>query len=331
LDAQIFSPGLKALVAECCARLTHRETEALLARVLDLRVEESCQQGVVGTVGTALRAEDAAVHHATFAALEPPPPTLQPPPERLYIGMDAAKAHIDGGWHDVKCGAIYRGERTELRIVSRSGPEETVCRDRSGPKQYVAKQEAASAFGERMYVAARGQGVASATEVVVIGDGADWIWNLAEEHFHGATQVLDYYHATEHIWSLSRALYGDECAQGQAWAAVRCKDLQKNGPKGLLCALARRKPQGAKAVEALRLARAYFRKNRARMEYGKLRARGVMIGSGPVEAACKLIVGQRLKGTGMRWSTEGADAMLAVRTAVLNGETARIKRLSRAA
>ena len=95
--------------------------------------------------------------------------------------------------------------------------------------------------------------------------------------------------------------------------------------------MARRKPPDPVAVEALRLARHYFRRNRHRMEYGKLRARGLMIGSGPVEAACKLLVGQRLKGTGMRWSDAGADAMLAVRTAVLNGETERLERHARAA
>jgi hypothetical protein len=244
--------------------------------------------------------------------------------------MDAAKAHIDGGWHDVKCGAIYGGERRELRIVE-GGVEAVVSRDRSGRKHYLARQEEAAAFGERIYVEAVRQGLEQAREVVVVGDGADWIWNLSAEHFHGATEVLDFYHAAQHVWELSKVLYGEGGPRGKRWAADRCRDLGRNGPKGLLRALARRRARNGAEAEALRIERGYFRRNRRRMEYRKFRQRGLMIGSGPVEAACKLIVGQRLKGVGMRWSSDGADAMLAVRTAVLNGEGERIARLARAA
>lgn len=315
LNERVFSPGVKALIAECCARLTHREVEALLSRVLGLKVEESSQQEVVGEVGARLRAAEAAQITACFDRLEPPAPVAKPP-ERLYVAMDAAKAHTGGSWHDVKCGAIYPA----LPPAAAAPDREALKVDRSGRKRYCARQEEAASFGQRVYLTALAAGLNQAKEVVVLGDGADWIGNLAAEHFHGATEILDYFHAAEHVWKLGKALYGEESPQGKRWAQTRCHDLKEKGPKGLLRALSRRKTVTPEAKEALRLARGYFRQHRKRMDYAKFRARGLMIGSGPVEAACKGVVNQRLKGTGMRWSPDGADAMLAVRTTVLNGE-----------
>jgi hypothetical protein len=325
LNERVFSPGVKALVAECCARLTHREVETLLSRVLGLKVEESSQQEVVGEVGERLRAAEAIQITACFDRLEPPAPVAEPP-ERLYVAMDAAKAHTGGSWHDVKCGAIYAA------IPPAAAVDPGVAKvDRSGRKHYCARQEEAASFGRRVYVTALAAGLNQAKEVVVLGDGAEWIWNLAAEHFHGATEILDYFHAAEHIWKLSKALYGEESPQGKRWAQTRCRDLKEKGPKGLLRALSRRNKVTPEVQEALRLARGYFRNHRKRMEYGKFRARGLMIGSGPVEAACKSIINQRLKGTGMRWSPDGADAMLAVRSTILSGQSDRLATYARAA
>ena len=327
LNERIFSPGVKALVAECCARLTHREVEELLSRVMGLKIEESSQQEVVGEIGERLRAAEAAQITACFDRLELPTPPADPP-DRLYVAIDAAKAHTGGGWHDIKCGVIYAGIPPDPNPAP-EGPAALI--DRSGPKRYCARQEEAADFGKRIYVAALAAGLDQAKEVVVLGDGAEWIWNLASEHLHGATEILDYYHAAEHVWTLAATLYGAESPQGRRWAQTRCRDLKENGPKGLLRALSRRRGATPETREALRLARGYFKNHRRRMEYARFRARGLMIGSGPVEAACKTLVGQRLKGAGMRWSPCGADAMLANRTTVLNRQYAHLATYARAA
>jgi hypothetical protein len=249
---------------------------------------------------------------------------------RLYIGIDAAKAHTGGAWHDVKCAALYPGALPPTRAGAAQPPAAAPSWDRAGPKRYVARQEEAGAFGPRVYVAALQAGLAQAEEVVVLGDGAEWIWNLAAEHFHGATEILDYYHAAEQVWKLVPVLYGEGSMAGQRWAQTRCQDLKEHGPAGLLRALRRRVGKTAAQREALRLARGYFSTHRRRMQYPEFRRRGLMIGSGPVEAACKVVVGQRLKGAGMRWSEAGADAMLAIRTTVLNGDYAAVARHARA-
>lgn len=320
LNERGFTPAVKALVAECCARLTHREVEGLLQRLLGWSVEESTQQALVGELGGRLRVAAAAARAACFDHLELPPARLAPPVTpggRLYVSLDAAKAHVDGSWHDVKCAALYVGEPTARG-------------DRGGKPHYVACQERAAAFGEQVYVAAHQVGLAQAGEVAVLGDGAEWIWGIAGMHFTGATQILDYWHACEHIWALVPVLYGEGSPAGQRWAEIRCADLEAHGPAGLLRALRRRVCHTAAQREAVRLAVGYFTTHRPRMNYPAYRARGLMIGSGPVEAACKVVVGQRLKGAGMRWSAAGADAMLAVRTTVLNGDYDRLAQYARA-
>ena len=332
LNERSFSPAVKALAVECCARLPHREVAELLGRVAGLSLEESSQQEIVGEVGTRLRAAEAAAIERCFDPRETDAPVADAPVAgaRLYVGIDAAKAHIDGSWHDVKCAVLYPGEPPPPGGPP-GGRDPIRPWDRAGPKRYVARQEEVAAFGPRTYVAALAAGLEHAREVVVLGDGADWIWNLAAEHFHGATEILDYYHAAAYLWKLVPVLYGEDSPQGQRWAEERCRDLQAHGPQALLRALRRRKPRSEAAREALRLALGYFGTHRRRMDYPGFRKRGLMIGSGPVEAACKVLVGQRLKGAGMRWSAPGADCMLASRAAVLNRDYERIAQYARAA
>lgn len=318
LDAQVWSPKLKALVAEVCAHLTYGVGVSLLERLGCARLEESSAEEIVCAVGTRLR-QDEDRNSALYEGL---PEDVFPSQERkgrLYIGIDAAKAHIDGGWHDVKVATLYEGL------------PDSVGRDHPDGVEYCAAQEGSDGFGKRTYAQARGRGLARFSECVVIGDGAEFIWNQATLHFPRATQVVDFWHASEHIWSLSRSLYGEGSAQGKRWAQERVRSLKEDGPTPLLRALKRRKPTTVAGKEAVRLERGYFSKHRKRMNYPAYRSRGMMIGSGPVEAGCKTVVCQRMKQAGMRWSGPGSDAMLAVRTAVLSQQISRIEQFARAA
>lgn len=317
LNERLWSPGVKALAAEVGARLPYREAAHLLERVLGYTLEESSLQEVVQEMGERLRAEDAALIERQFEGGEPEESSARP--ERLYISLDAGKAHTDGAWHDIKVGAVYAGRRGADGL------------DEATELRYEAIGEGSEAFGRRVYRRAVAAGLEHAKQVVALGDGADWIWNQVNEQFGGCIEVLDYYHACEHVWRLSHALYGEGSPQGQRWAREHCRTLREKGPTCLLRAMKRRVAKTPAAREALRRERSYFAAHRRRMRYPAFRKAGLMIGSGPVEAACKVIVGQRLKGAGMRWTSAGADAVLAVRTALLNGETDRIARLARAA
>jgi hypothetical protein len=321
LDVRIWSPGVKSLVGELCARLTYNEVSQLLERVLGFGIEESSQQDIVLEIGRRMREAESRLIDECFEADGEVVPGLEV--ERLYVCMDAAKAHTDGGWHDVKTGVVFGGQPgigDSGRLV-----------DKMTDARYVAAQESSDAFGKRMYLRALLSGLSQARQIVALGDGAEWIWNIVAMHFPGSIEILDYYHACEHIWSLANALYGEDSERGKRWAETHCRRLREAGPGSLLRALKRRKGKSKQDREALRLEKGYFQDHQHRMDYPRYRTMGLMIGSGPVESACKVVVGQRLKQSGMRWTRAGADAILALRTAVLNGESSRIQELARAA
>jgi len=228
LDERIWSPGVKALVAESCARLTYAEVSSLLARLLGLSVEESSQQDIVSDIGARLRAEELEVIEGYFERDEEI--ESEGRPSRLYVSADAAKAHTDGAWHDIKTGVVFEGKP----------PPEGLGTDKMEKARYIAVQETSEEYGKRLYARAALSGVEHALEVVVIGDGAEWIWNEASNHFHGSVEILDYYHACEHVWDLADILYGEGSANGKRWAETHCRRLKRAGPASLLRALARR-------------------------------------------------------------------------------------------
>jgi hypothetical protein len=321
LDERVWSPGIKSLVSECCARLTYSEVSGLLSRVLGFDVEESSQQDIVADMGRRLRDAEEREIEACFD--EDMEVIVERSPGRLYICVDAAKAHTDGAWHDIKTGVVFEGERPVDASKS--------SRDKMANTCYIAAQEGCDEFGKRIYTHAVLSGLRRAGEVVALGDGAEWIWNLVSMHFPGCVQILDYYHASEHIWALAGVLYGQDTPACKRWAKAQCERLKESGPASLLRSLRRRKGRTQEQREAIRLELGYFEDHELRMDYPTYIAKGMMIGSGPVESACKVVVGQRLKQAGMRWTKAGADSILALRTTVLSGQTEHIQHLARAA
>lgn len=306
LSGRQYTPGVKALVAEVAAQLSYAETVELVERATGLQIEESGAELIVEEVGGRAReAEQRELERALAGEIE-----VQEPPDRLYVGIDGTHAHIDGAWHEVKNAVVY---------------------EEQGEKRYVSAQEPAQCFGDRVYAAAARAGAEQAGEVVVIGDGAEWIWNLAAMHFPDAVQIVDFWHACEHLWEVANAHYGEGTAQARRWAERHKRRLLQHGPAPLLRALHRMEPSDEQAAEAIRLVRGYFTAHSQRMRYPQFRGAGLAIGSGPVEAACKVIVGQRLKRAGMRWSHEGADHVLALRCLVKSGEHHKLRGLARAA
>ena len=178
---------------------------------------------------------------------------------------------------------------------------------------FVGAIETADAFGWRMYGEARRRGLTKAQRVVVLGDGAEWIKNLAEMHFPKAILIIDLYHAREHVSNLCRILFGSNekklGRQRLRWWA----DLDA-GKVEIIIRQARRHlsddPELKKSAEA---EIHYLEKNTERMRYAQFRAQGLFVGSGVVEAGCKTIIGQRLKQSGMEWTRRGANAIIALR------------------
>jgi hypothetical protein len=184
---------------------------------------------------------------------------------------------------------------------------------------YTGAIETAVEFGKRIYLEAWKRGWSRAKKKVVIGDGAEWIWNLVAEHFPDAIQIVDLYHARQHLWEVARQLYPHEEVKQKAWMKVHQKRLLDKGKieklVGALRSIETANPQMAKKI---RTEADYFERNAERMCYPKFRRQHLFVGSGVIEAGCKTVIGARLKQSGMFWTVQGANAILALRCCHLN-------------
>ena len=185
---------------------------------------------------------------------------------------------------------------------------------------YTGAIETAEEFGKRIYVEAWKRGWSRAEQKVVMGDGAEWIWNLADQHFPGAVQILDLYHARQHLWDLVRKLYPNDEVGQKTWMKIHQKRLLDKGKiEKLVAAIRSLQSANPDVAEKLRTEADYFDRNAERMRYPKFRRLHLFVGSGVIEAGCKTVIGARLKQSGMFWTVRGANAIIALRCCYLNG------------
>jgi len=183
---------------------------------------------------------------------------------------------------------------------------------------YVGAIETAEAFGIRIYAEAIRRGVTRAAQVIVLGDGAHWIWGIAEEHFYGALQIVDLYHAREHLAAIAKNVYGASAIKSKQWMEARREELDAGDVEAVITSVRRLRPSNTKVGEEVRTAADYFHRNAERMRYAEFRKHGLFVGSGVMEAGCKTICGQRLKLSGMHWTVRGANAIIALRCCQLS-------------
>jgi hypothetical protein len=230
-------------------------------------------------------------------------------PERLYVAVDACKTPLTDHWRETKIGSVYD---------ARGRDEEGV--DRVGRTTYVGTvHRPYEAVGRRLYVEALRRGLGLAKEVVVLGDGAPWIWELAATHFPQATQIVDWFHVSEHLWKVANAVHGQASAEAKAWVEQQQAYLRAGELEKVMQALRDLEPPSPEAAEIVRKDLDYFETNRGRLKYNEYRDKGMHIGSGIVESACKHVANERLKRSGSRWTQRGAQATLNLRILDLNG------------
>jgi hypothetical protein len=187
---------------------------------------------------------------------------------------------------------------------------------------YVGAIETADEFGFGIYTEAWRRGWEWATIKVVLGDGAVWIWNLADQHFPGAIQIVDLYHARQHLWNIAALLHPQDPVAKKLWMTPM-KDLLDGGDIEPLVThlreIAAAHADAAAFVKELLREAEYFATNAERMRYPEFRKKGLFVGSGVVEAGCKSVIGSRLKQSGMFWTVRGANAIIALRCCRING------------
>ena len=185
---------------------------------------------------------------------------------------------------------------------------------------YTGAIETAEEFGKRLYLEAWKRGWSRAVKKVVIADGAEWIWNLAKDHFPGAVQIVDLYHARQHLWELARKLHPNDDVGQKTWIKIHQKRmLDKGNIEKLVVAIRSIHSNNPEVADKIRTEADYFETNTERMRYPKFRRQHLFVGSGVIEAGCKTVIGSRLKQSGMFWTVGGANAILALRCCHLNG------------
>ncbi len=224
----------------------------------------------------------------------------------------------EGHFREVKTGVLLLpGERVETSPGRRS----------------VVRRFLVTCLGEadeifrRLYAQLRELGwVGTHTVVVIVGDGAEWIWNRATM-FVNRCEILDFWHALEHAWTFARLRYGDDSAQADRWVHQIAEDLRAGKVQDVIAALKRLRPKTEELRASLQSLVGYYSENAGRMRYDEYLRLGYGIGSGAVESAHKQVVHARLRQAGMRWSEAGARRLLALRLLLLNDDWALLDRM----
>jgi uncharacterized protein UPF0236 len=318
-----FSPGVRRMQAMVGQEVPFDHGRQQMRLLADLEVTAKGVERTAEAVGEdiALR-EQREIRRAVQLDL---PVVVGEPVPILYVEMDGTGVPVvkketlgrqgknegqPAHTREVKLGCVFTQTHWDEEGYAIRDPDTTT---------YVGAIETAEEFGKRLYVEAWKRGWSRAQKKVVLGDGAEWIWNLAHQHFPAAIQIVDLFHARQHLWELVRKLYPNDEVQQKRWIQVQQNRLDKGKIEKLVFALRSIQTTNAEVAEKVRTEAAYFRTNAERMRYPTFRSQHLFVGSGVIEAGCKTVIGARLKRSGMFWTVRGANAILALRCCQLNG------------
>jgi len=304
------TPAVLRMLSRTAAQLPYLESSQQLQELAGLKVEPSRLQRLVGAMGPLLQEP----------LLRLPAPSASPAPQ-FYVSIDGTGVPMVGPELEGRAGRGPDGEARTREVKLAAFFNQTLTDEQGHPLRdpdsttYLAGFVCSDEFGPLARRAALQRGMAQAGHLIYLGDGAAWVWEIARTCFASATQILDYYHASQHVVALAKAVYADE-GSAQNWG-VRWKALIYDSQLDTVLAEARQASGAGLLAEAQREVD-YLEKNRARMDYLRYRTNGWFIGSGVVEAGCKHVVGHRLKQSGMFWTEAGATAVLHLRCALLS-------------
>jgi hypothetical protein len=320
IDGYQASPGVRrmaAMVGSQCAFGAGRKQIKLLADLeITAKSIERYSEGIGADIGK--REGD----YCT-AVMGPKPPEVHAEPiATMYVEMDATGTpmvpkELEG--RVGKNGDRAKGRDTKLGCVF----TQTTFDEKGRPVRdedsttYIGGIETAEKFGRRIYSEAYRRGSAFANRLVVLGDGAPWIWILAALHFPSAIQIVDLFHARKHLWDLSAILFSDPKDRAP-WVKRAQRKLDAGRIEDLVAYLRSIPAPDDLTAKHLRIEANYFRRNASRMRYADFKRQGLFVGSGVIEAGCKTVIGARLKQSGMFWTVRGADSIINLRCCIVS-------------
>ncbi len=318
IEGTQYSPSVRRLLAVVGGETPFVRARALLEELTGLQVSVKAVERQSRAIGSdlALRVES----DRRQADLRGFPPQPGEPIATFYIEMDGTGIPVTAAaaaGRQGKQGATARTREVKLGCVftqTELDAEGRPLRDENSTT-YTGAIEDAAAFGQRLYHEAWQRGLHRAERRVVIADGAAWIWNLSHIYFPDAIEIVDIYHAREHLWDLGRQLFPQDRKQRRRWVRRRKKQLDEGRIEHLVQSLRGIRADTPELSDKVRVEAAYFEGHAHRMRYADFRRQDLFIGSGVVEASCRSVIAGRLKCSGMFWTEEGANAIIALRCA----------------
>jgi hypothetical protein len=319
-----FSPGVRRMQAVVGQEAPFDHGRQQLKLLAGLETTTKAVERTAEAIGGSIAAQEQ-VEIQRAIQLDLPIVVGEPIPI-LYVQMDGTgvpvvkketlgrKGKTDGQpahTREVKLGCVFTQTGWDDAGYAIRDPESTT---------YTGAIETAEEFGKRIYLEAWNRGWSRAAKKVVMGDGAEWIWNLAEPYFPGAIQIVDLFHARQHLWDLARRLHPNDEVTQKLWIKVHQRRLLDKGKiEKLVSALRSIHSSNLEVAEKIRIEADYFERNAERMRYPNFRRQHLFVGSGVIEAGCKTVIGSRLKQSGMFWTVKGANSIIALRCCHLNG------------
>jgi hypothetical protein len=322
VKATTKSPGVRRMLAAVGQEMPFDRGRQQMELLADLRITAKEVERTAEAIGEDIvAAEQEQIQRAMQLDL---PVIIGEPIAIEYVLMDGTGVPV------VKADTVDRASKTEGQpahtreaklgcVFTQTvwNPEGYPIRD-SDSTTYVGAIETAAEFGKRIHLEAVRRGWNRAQKKVVLGDGAEWIWNAADEHFPGAIQIVDLFHAREHLWDLARKLHPSQEAQQKRWIIRQQYKLDNGQIEKLVRSLRAIETASTELLQTLHTEANFFEKNMGRMRYPEFRRQHLFVGSGVIEAGCKSVIGFRLKQSGMFWTVRGANAILALRCSLLN-------------
>jgi hypothetical protein len=318
-----FTAGTARAVSRLAASDSFEGSSETLHELCGVYVSAKDVERIAEGVGEKVAAKRSEMVAAAFSGTAEPA-CCEPVPI-MYVeydgtGVPMIKAETEGRPGRQEDGSAVTREMKVGCVFTQHGLDKVgnPVRDKNSTSCFAAI-EAAEDFGKRVYAEAARRGAGRAGTIAILGDGARWIWNIADTHFPGAIQIVDIFHAKEHLHSAVKAtVTGDAGREGLEERLCALLDL---GDVGTLTRELQSLPAKDGDARALidRESR-YFTENARRMDYGEFRKMGLFVGSGIVEATCKHAIGRRLKQSGMHWSVRGANSIAALRCSIISGE-----------
>ncbi len=316
-----FSPGVRRMMGRVGAKQPFAQGRADLEELAGVVVKTKQVERVSAQLGVQF---EALCQHEREAILSDKVVPLLPAVPILYIAMDGTGVPMVPRETEGRRGkdATGKAKTREAKIgcvftQTKQDEQGYPIRDEDSTT-YVGAIESAEVFGSRIYAEAVRRGLRQAQKVVVLGDGGPWIWGIAAQCFPWATETVDLYHAREHLANLGKLVYGPTSTEAKQWASARSEQLDDGDVEAVVTSMKRLRPRQNNAGKEVRKAINYFQTNKERMRYAKFRQQGLFVGSGVVEAGCKIVVGLRLKQSGMRWTVNHANAIIALRCCQLS-------------